>query len=229
MDDGAAIGLEQDLLAAAVGLVLPHRVVGALAGKVVLQFHGNHGNAVQEQNHIHGIERIVGAGSVSQLANDFEAVCFELIFQRGVARGRWFEIAQLEAGVRRHLETVAQNIEQPVALAVGFQQVAHPLEKRLFRFGAVELLDLRPFFGLRLFDEADEGARFQSQFAVVVFLAYRPTALVARSQRLFTLATKRLPACLFQAQLDIRFEAPLRGVEFDHFVIPLVVGNARIK
>ena len=107
MHDGAAVRLEQELPGATVGLVLPHGMVGALTGEVVLQLHGHHGDAVQEEHGVHRVVLVVGQRAVAQLPHQLEAVRLVARYGVRVLARRRLEEAQAELRARRHLDSAA--------------------------------------------------------------------------------------------------------------------------
>ena len=66
------VELEADLSGVPVGFPLELRVLGGLAGHLVLQFEGEHGYAVDGEDHVHGLVRL--PLRVVPLSVDFDAV-----------------------------------------------------------------------------------------------------------------------------------------------------------
>ena len=97
MDDGAAIGLEDELSRISVALVLRDRVVGALARQVVLELHSDDWDAVKEQHDIDGVVIVdTLERAIAELAHDFEAICLPELSRIGVLVGYGLKEAQLK-------------------------------------------------------------------------------------------------------------------------------------
>ena len=176
MHDGTAIRLEQQLLGAAVALVLLDGMLGALTREIVLELHRHHGDTVHKEHHVYRVVLVVGHGAVAQLPHHLEAVGAVALPGVGVLVGGGAEEAQAKLRPRRHADAVAQHVEHAAPVVVRLQLVAEPFEEPLARVRAVQPLDLAPLIGLGLPHEAHERVHLEGELAVVIGLRFGEAA-----------------------------------------------------
>lgn len=138
---------------------LPHRVVCGLAGVLVFQLQGEHGDAVDRQHHVHAL---VDRGGIEPLSVAGDLVGSVQGSGRGMQLRFWLEIADLE-GDAPVFEPVVQHMDQPVHLAgVVKGQAELPRGVHL-----VPVDEPQPLPGLGPLHEPDQRVREQPQFSVV--------------------------------------------------------------
>ena len=149
---------EDRVLAGAVKLVLLHGVGHALAGELALEFHGHHGNAVEEEHNIHAV--FVGRGIV-QLAGAVQDIGGILGLAEGVHGG--FRLpehgAELDAPVGKALTQHLQKPHQPDLPAEALDELALAVR-------AIDAGVALPLLGLTGADEGKERAGIQRALPV---------------------------------------------------------------
>ena len=174
----STVELEAYLAGVPVGLPLELRVLGGLAGHLVLQFEGEHGYAVDGEDHVH---RLVGLPlRVVPLSVDFDAV---LRIQRGgslVQRGLRLEETHLE-GNAQVLEAVPDDADDTVADA-GVVELQAELA-----LGVDLVLEAEPGprLRLRVLDEIRQDAVEEAQVGAVGRLALSVAAFRGQEEGLY--------------------------------------------
>lgn len=143
----------------AVGFPLVFRVLHALAGELVFQLKGEHGDAVDGEHHIHAVFVF---GAVMPLAHALEDV-LPVVGGGGFVEGGFrLKIAHAE----RHapvFEPVAQDMQNAVHVTGVLEREAKPL----FRLRGVHIAKALPGFRLAVLDKAQQRSREQTQLRVI--------------------------------------------------------------
>ena len=154
----ALVELEADFTRVAVGLPLLLGVFHILAGELVLQLKGKHGNTVDRQQHIH---RVIVHRAVMPLADAMEDVLL-IVGGIGFIQGGFrHEVAHPE-GNAPVLEAVAQHIQHAHHIA-GIVERDAELALRVDGIHADKAL---PGLGLGGLHKADQGGGVQAQLRV---------------------------------------------------------------
>ena len=195
----ALVELEAQLPRVAVEHPLALGVVGVLAGVLVFQLEGEHGDAVHRQHHVHAL---VALGAVEPLAIDAHPVGGVLRGGQRVQPRLRPEKAHAE-GDAPMFEAVAQHRHQAVHVD-GVVQRQHELAHGVDRIRALEP---RPGLGLGAPHEVDQGVHIQPRLRVV---SVRALLIPARRGE--------------EGRLDVGFKALFGG---NHFMLPPLLGTGR--
>ena len=158
----ALVELEAQLPRVAVGDPLALAVVGILAGVLVFQLEGEHGDAVHRQHHVHAL---VALGGVEPLAVAADLVRRVKLRRRLIQARLRLEIAHAE-GDAPVLEAVAQHRHQAVrvtGVVKGADELCHRVDR-------VRALETRPGLGLGAPHKPNQRFREHPQPRVVHIL-----------------------------------------------------------
>ena len=165
----AAAEREERLLGVAVEAVLADGILDVLAGQRVLQFRGENGQAVQEEDQVQAV--LVLQAVVHLAADRKEVAGVELAIRLVQPAGRP-EVGELEFAAVA-LDPLPQDVQRAALLDLG----GEPLQQPVARVRAVQLLELLPFLGLGGVDEGQGVLGDQAEGAIV--LLRRPPQVAA--------------------------------------------------
>ena len=207
----AAAEREERLLGIAVEAVLADGILDVLAGERVLQFRGEDGQAVQEEDRFQAFLILL---AVAHLAADREEVAGVEFAIRLVQPAGRAEVGELELAAVA-LDPLPQDVQRAALLDLG----GEPLEQPVARVRAVQLLELLPFLGLGGVNERQHVLGDQAEGAVV--LLRRAPQIAARdkvTRRLAhsdEIARRRVRPAGQERGFDGRFEVLFGDVNHD--------------
>jgi len=157
--EDAGVEVKQQFLRVTVVHKLMFAVGHALTRELVLQFQGDHGNAIHRQHHIDGVMVVGAVCKLPCALQDVGVIAFHQILIEVAAR---LEVAELD-GHASVLDTVAQHVNQSV---VGDIRLKH-LVKLVSRLVAVKVQIALPHLRLRGLNELQQHRHIHRPLLVV--------------------------------------------------------------
>ena len=168
----AAAKLEQWFLGVTVGAVLANGVLHVLACPGIFEFQRRHRQAVDEQGHVHRLERVRLA--VMHLPGHTEAVGLEVGYHLGVEVVVWQAVKQIEVGIIN-----VQSLLQHSQYAVLLDLLVQPLQHQPLPIGPV--FQLRQFLGLGRFEKFPKELAVNCELLVKVSRIANAIAVLRKS------------------------------------------------